>query len=714
MILKVTALTLFMLVPGWLAVSLLAGEKKLGGQERLFLAAATGPGIVFLCSLALALASSYSLLALLLMVGGLCLALLAVARRRIAWPARLKRSELLSALFVIVVALVLSVPPGRTVFGWTDVGMYADIAANIERTGAITMQSRAVREVAPERRFLVYKPQTDPTERFLAYENKTFLITDFEKGMINPTFFYLWPAALTVFASFLGVGMQFWAVTAMAVMALWGFLLLALRLLGRRWGWVAFLLLALSPLYAYFSRYGTSEIMSMGLFVAASLCLTICLDRKGCGTEGGSRGLAVTSAFFFTLGFLCRIDFLVVLAPFFLFYLGRRVNGTMTADDGWLFSLTFGGAALATFIALRFSAPYFHSVFGYLADDLGGKTIFLGSGSALAVLAFIFAPRLKGLALFARKGRKIWMTALWLCLAGIFAYLYFIRPGAGSSEVAYGVINPTRGPSYISQTLVRWAWYLSFPGLMATFSGYALWFSRRRDSAALPVAMIGLVLTLGYSVNMRCTPLHILTMRRLVPVILPVAALVMSYCLQSLLDAGAGMARARRWGEIAGKLAAGALLFYLVLYAVNASVPIYGLEEGGNQLELTGEIAEIIDDGGVVLMDYHLGDLFGPPLRCFHGVEEAWLMDNSNLADEEIKGLLSDLGFPRNAVYLLWRPGMSGYHIPIADGLSVEEAGRFVSWEETLEKSFERRPGSRRYYSEEILLFRITSAGRAP
>lgn len=711
--LKALALAAFILVPGWLAASLLPERKGIGGFERLYFAAVFGTAIVFSVSLVLALASAYSLTALGVGVGAVGMALLAAARKRISWPAGVRAGEVLLALAVIAAALVLSVPPGRTVSGWSDVGVYADIAANIERTGGITVHSSTVREVAPERRELVYEPQEDPSQRFVAYENKAFLITDYESGTVVPIFYRLWPAALAVFASFLGPGMQFWAVTVMAVTALWGLLVLALRLLGRRWGLAAALMGALSPLYVYFSRYCTSEMMNLSLFLAAAFCLTAYLEAAEEGDGRGSRALSRASAFLFTLGFLCRIDFLVAAAPLLLFFLGKRIYAGLDAADRWFCSLTLAGAALATVIGMFFSAPYFFSVFVYLTRDVGRNLLLLGAGLALTITAFAFAPRLRGAARSAAKARVLWTAVLWLCLTGLFVYLYFLRPSEGDGMVKYGVINPTRGPSYISQTFVRWGWYFSLPGLIAIFIGYALWFSRRGGGARLPVAMMGLALTVGYGFDLRCTPLHIIAMRRLVPVVFPVGVIMAAYALRSLVDAGRSLSRRWRWCEPAGRVAAGALLLFLTLYAAGASVPIFGLEEGGNQLRLCGEIAERVEGGGVVLMDFHLGDHFGPPLRGFYGVENAWLMDNTGIAGEDFAALLEDLGFPAREAYLLWRPGMSGYHIPLAEGLELVKVAAFTSWEEALEKSFERRPAARRYESEEILLFRIAPVGQA-
>jgi len=704
-ILKALALIALILVPGWLAVSLIhGGEEGLDIHERLFLTAVLGSGIAAVSALALALASVYSLYSLLILVGALCVLMAVAARGKVLWPREVGLKALLLALAVIIAALVLFSPPSPTVFGWSDVGVYPNIAAHIEREGGVALEVSTVKEVGPQRRELVYKPSSDPSNPYQAYENKAFFITDFDSGEVVPQFYYLWPALMAVFASFLGLGLQFWAVTAMGLLALWGFLLLARRLMDWRWGLAAAVLAALSPLLLYFARYATTEMMNMALFVSGSLCLTAYLQAEKGGEKGGVKGLAVTAALLFTLGFLCRIDFVVILIPLGLCYLGKRVFARLSSADWWFCGLLFTGAVIASLIGWIFSAPYIHNIWSSVLNIRWSILLIIGAVLILAVLAFIFARRLKPAALWLAKHRNLYMSLLWLALGAWFIYLYFLRPQGVDPLIEYGVINPILGPSYNIETLVRWAWYFSFLGALLVFAGYALWFTRKRRFAEVPVVMMGFIFTLVFSWSLRCTPLHILAMRRLIPVVFPIAMLVIVFVLKSLVDMT--NKAPERLAGIAKVFAAG-LLLYFILFSVNASLPIIGLEEGGNQLELCGDIAQDVEEDGVVLMDYNLGDLFGPPLRCFYGIENAWILDNSIIEGGEFSRLLEDLGFPDRAIYLLWRPGMSGAEVSSDDGIEISTAGDYISWEDMLEKSFTHRPSRREYLSEEVWLLRL-------
>lgn len=729
MVLRVLGLLAFLLVPGWLAAALLEGRKRhypaerkekeaknpddeyregiLDGREKLFLAAVLGTGIVSLCALALALASAYRLWSLAALVGLVCIPMAALGRGRLSWPLRVGRNEYLVCLALVAVALAVSVPPGRTVFGWSDVGVYADISAHIVREGGVVMDLPAIREIAPEHRNLVFKENEDPNLPFKAFWNKAFPITDIESGRVLPIFYWLWPSFMAVFASFLRPGSMFWAVTAAAVLALWGFWLLSRRLLGWRWGLAATSLMAVSPLFVYFSRYTTSEMMNLALFVAGSLVLTVFLDTGRKGTSRDGRNMALVAAFFFTLGFLCRIDFIMVLVPLVLFFLGKRFFKGLNASDKWFCGATAAGAAMATAVGAIFSYPYFRSIFGGVYGAITNRAWQIAVFLIAPFMVFSFGARLRVALRRLRKYRIAWIALLGAGLAALFVYQYFIRPGIPSASIDYGVVSVTSGPSYDNQTMVRWGWYFSFLGLVLMFIGYGLWFTHKAWHPGMPVALMAFTATFIFSWNMRTFPQQIMVMRRLVPMVLAGATLAMVFALKEVGSILAGFTSGMAFGRWVAGLTAFGALSYLFVFSTGASVPIIGLCEGGNQLEICGDIAGNTQKDAVVIMDYALGDLFGPPLRCFYGVENAWLMENSAIEGKGFAGLFEDLGFPGRQVYILWRPEMSGREPSLPPGFRAVEVGSFFSREEMLEKSFDKRPSLRTNYSYSVRLFRL-------
>jgi hypothetical protein len=711
---KAAALTASFLIPGWGFLAAL--RPRLREEEYPFFLAASGAGLNAMVALGLGLAGKFHLGTHLAAMATLTALLFALGRRGMAEPLRVSRASWSLSLAAVLVALLLSLPPGRTVFGWSDVGVYPCIAAYLERVGSVHLEVSTVREVAPERRDMVYSFEYARDRPFQAHENKAYFITDFSRGEVVPRFYYLWPSFMALFAAFLGRENMFYAVTGAAVLSLWGFYLLARRLLGERVGLAAGTLLALSPLFTYFSKYTTSEMMNLFLLMAASLAVCAWLGPGGAardedGLRAGTRE-AAASAFFVSLCFLCRLDFILFLVPLLLFALGRRLARRMTATDLFYLLFCLGGFGVATLVGWFFSRPYFYETWLTFRGHVRMLLVFLGTALVLGLAADLLRARWSGF--WTERRRRVTGQVISLLVWGIafasFLYLYAIRPGKPSPEAWFGEINPSKGSTYSTQAFLRWGWYLSTLGLVLVYAGFAVWLSCRRPPGSIFLGLVGWAFVLFYSYDLHCTPIHMLTMRRLVPVALPFGLLATGMALKEMEGWSSRLFGKLSRPHFPGRLAAALALFYLVLYFFHASLPAVGLSEGGNQLELCREVAEAAGPGSVVLMDFHLGDLFGPPMRSFFGVENAWLMDNSRLSKGEFGELLRDLGWGEREVYLLWRPSMSGPVPPLTGGVGVEKVGRWWCRELMVEKTFDRRPHRRTLYSYSVELYRFYPA----
>jgi Dolichyl-phosphate-mannose-protein mannosyltransferase len=715
---KVLALAAFIFIPGWLAVSLLG--RTVGGlkkEERFYLAWVAGAGLVAFCVELMALASSYSLVRLLLLVSSVALVLALLARRKVLWLKDLGAMRWLLILTLVAAALVLFVPPGRNMLIGNDVGGYANIAAKIDREGTLHSEYETVREVSPERRDLLFWPNFDPSIQYAykALEAPGFFITDFGRGEVVPMFYYLWPSLMAAFAAFLGLGNMFWAITFVSILALAGIFLLARRMLGNRWGFAALILVALFPLMVYFSRYATSEIFTMTLFIAGSLCL-ISFLRLEEGEDEGKDGnnpvrLAVAAALFFTLGFFCRIDFSLVAIPLAAFFFFKRILKGTSKADLWFLGMTLGGAGISLLVGAFFSRPYFYYTWSVTIPSWFWLFRFPGISLLLFVLialalGFVFGPRMrKGLRKLV-SFKRVGYALIWVALAAIFVYIYYIRSmKIYPPDTLFGV-DP-HGFSNINQGLVRWAWFFSFVGVVFIYLGYALWFTRARRYSQVPVVLVGLAFTLMYSWKLNDVPLYFLSMRRLLPVILPLALIMIIYVLKSMEDGTDWLFRKHTWGHWAGKLLAGGFLLYFIFFSVNVSAPVFGLREGGNQMQVCSDIAGQVENGGLVLVDATSGMRFGEPLHCFYGLEEGWIIDNSTLGSEQFKPLLADLGFSSTPIYLLWWPSKSGEQVPLVGGLQLKDVAHFSWQEEDMQTTAFYRPAKRVYPSETLILYRI-------
>ncbi|MDD5760419.1 MAG: hypothetical protein PHI06_15235, partial [Desulfobulbaceae bacterium] len=350
------------------------------------------------------------------------------------------------------------------------------------------------------------------------------------------------------------------------------------------------------------------------------------------------------------------------------------------------------GIAAGLGYGFLFSRPYTATM---LAGQLDGRLVawvpWLLFSLVLISVAVIFRHRvrvvLKWIAQHARFASLL-MAGL-LVLAG--AYLYFIRPHGANTVMSYVEELDVWGPSFIKDTFVRWGWYFSWLGLLLAVTGYAIWLIRERHFVAAVPWSVGMFFTVVYVLNMRNIPLHILVMRRIIPVIFPIAVLMICYALSYLRDLGERFSR--RWLKVpgAGWVVMVALIIPLLVFFAMSSRPVYGLSEGGPELPLTRQIASILPSDSVVLISPWLGNLAGPTLRYFNGIETARLISYETVYNPELPTLLKQVAH-QGPLYLLWDNTQTLRELT---AFRVRLIGDFSESEETLEASFEKRPQER-------------------
>lgn len=712
LVLRIIALGGFIVFPGWLLTRAL-GRDSLHQWERIYLVLVLGTVISSLGALFLASIGSLKLLNLLFLVllPALGLGFITVRNRNRKLKPNLVH-VLMVVLAVVFVILVIS-PPSMIIYGWTDVGIYPNIAAHMTRKGSISIEDSLVRQVSPGNRELVFRPNENPEVPIEAYQNKALFITDFEKGEIRPQFLYLWPSLMAVFALFLGLENMFWAITWVSLLTLGGLYLVGNRWLGRGWACITVFLALISPLFLYFSRYTSSEMMNAALMISAVLCHVAYLEAQRSGRKKEALGMATASAALLCAGFLCRVDFFMIVPPVLAFYLYKRIFLEFDSADLMFFLVFLGGGISCALIDYLISKPYFMRLFQSFDKPI--RMLFDFPGLVLISVYFIlfafgrrYGQKLKpALARIFLRVKYISVSIFYAALGTYLAYLCFVRPNEPLTYGSYGEINAIVGPTYNNETLIRWAWYFSWVGVVAVFLGYALFICLRKDFSSRMFAVVGLTFTLVYSLSLHCTPMHILTMRRLVPVILPFALIMIVYAVKQVTGFVMQL-RPARFFQWAGKIVGAVTIAYVAFFSIHVSQPIFGLQEGGNQYELFKEMAGSVQEGGVMVMDHHAGDICGVPLKCFFDVENLWLVDNFTLGREEFVSLLRDLNFPRRPVYILWRPQTKIISIPAQEGLRYDLVSRLFWREEMLEQSFVSRPRKRVYHLEAFEIYRIS------
>jgi len=249
-------------------------------------------------------------------------------------------------------------------------------------------------------------------------------------------------------------------------------------------------------------------------------------------------------------------------------------------------------------------------------------------------------------------------------------YGYFIRPRLGAVQWVPYAYSGGQVPISDHENMVRLGWYLTPLGIWLGVLGLALIVWRERWRHIWFPLSLALLATLLYLYRMLNNPHHIYTMRRYVPLVIPLFTLAAAYTLVWLWRyrsrrpaAQTASDRPIHGGTLASwtpmRFAALVLAVMLILwlgYQDRAVLP---------QVDLAGLVGQVsdlaagIDPHGVVIFDdpapVGAGALIGTPLQYLFGLSVFDLQVGWRPAGLDAALLLGrDQGRP---VYLLAKPG---------------------------------------------------------
>src|SRR5690242_17451231 len=171
-------------------------------------------------------------------------------------------------LLLAVLAIGLRVPAYNYVLGGQDEGLYVNIANTIQRTGGIAITDKVAERLRNSPYLATYLQGNRGT---YILEGKSY--PDYLNGIYlnqpQPTalefqFYHLFPVWIALFGGLFGISYGVYALTFLSTLSVIFFYRLALILTGKRAaGLTAGLLLALSPLHAFFSKFPVTEVPTL-------------------------------------------------------------------------------------------------------------------------------------------------------------------------------------------------------------------------------------------------------------------------------------------------------------------------------------------------------------------------------------------------------------------------------------------------------------------
>jgi len=527
-VLTLLSISLLLFFPGWVLLPGRAGSALgMTMAERAATRLLVSFLVTSLCGVFLAHGGVFSLSVL---SGAVALCgltgLLIVRRDPVAdEPVRRFRPADLWLPVLLAVALFAAAHPFEVVTGGGDAGVYVNSGVLLAETGGLELSDRQFDDLQPrDRRLfsLVFEGRRRPyhgverSERRLLdmiYRDRAerfrgmFLEEGDEGGISRPQFLPLLPVWMAILHSWGGLS------ALLRVNALLGLLsLLAIHLLGSRLfgdrplaGMALSGLLALNVAQSWFMRYPSAELLVQALLFCGSW-----LVLAGGPASRPARRLVVCGGALLGAATMAKFFGIFLLLPLGLAWFFSRVRGA--ADDRQRWRLLLSGllpvAGYGLISALVFSSAY-------LRIHLFNQQYFKFYLPAAGLVALALVTRRWIVALLARfgagaSGRLIRRAGV-ILLAGAALYGYFIRPRA--IEVAG------------SNNFVELGWYVAPLGLLLGLIGFAahlLGRGRMPGMASIPflpwVAFLASLVVMSGTADM---PLHIFSIRRMVPVTIP-------------------------------------------------------------------------------------------------------------------------------------------------------------------------------------------------
>lgn len=617
-------------------------------------------------------------------------------------PFRLRLlKENVGILLIMVIASILLSSPFMTVFAERDDGVYSNTAAIIRNTGGVFVTDPVMKELEPEELPLFYR--SEKPREVLRVQEEGFMVRDFSKGLVIPQFVYLYPALLAVFMTFLGFKGGFFLLTGMAVLSALALYLIGSKIGGRYCGLLAAALLSVNLLQVYFGKWTGPEIPAQFFFLSGMYCLLIYLEVAFERPDENPWLWGIFSAVLLGCSMMVHAEMLLMLAPVLLFGAYIFIDGGIRSlrKTGHFFLPFLLSTALAIWLAFVVSGNYTSSVANatlvrYLPG--GWRSLALIVAAFLATTLLMRGP-LQGVYLYMRRHRRGVLTLAAVFLAALAIFGWFIRPAIHPpGDISYSALKARLFPVF--------AFYLTPLGAALAIAGYCVFLLRGLDRRTLPLLSTGLAFSMVFLFQPLAAWSLIYTMRRQVPVVLPLAVLMVSYLL---VEAGR-MAGRRLQGSAA--LACKAVLVgvavCLLAWSLVLSVPTSRINEGSESLALAHSIADIAGEDPLIVFDDRAGHVIASPVRYFFGRKVVKVRSKKVETSPELKAFL-ERRLQKGAVYIVT---LGDNQELLSLGLEMEFAGQAALEGDFLEQTTEA-PSSKTFHwnMEAFKVFRLVSAG---
>ena len=585
-------------------------------------------------------------------------------------------------LLWLPLACYLFFRPHHFIQGAADAGVYVNLAASLADTGRLQIQDHTLATVGPSLYPNLIR-QAPPHDGVPFLYKFGFYIEEVGTGQITPQFYPqhpVWQAVAYLVGDVYG---------ALLLTGLWGiFATLAAFVLARELGsryapWLLLAALTINAMQVWFARYPTTELLTQFMTIIGLWAFVRMIDQW-------QRSMACLAAVAFGIAHFTRVDAIFLLMAPLLLIGWLLVRGTR---HQWQRSLWFfvplGALTIHTLLhALLYSRPYFMSSLGTAFLGLSSRPWLLLILFVIGVLScgFLLTRRQLIEAVWRQHGTTIKLIVIG-CVILLTIYGWFIRPLSLNVDAWQSVIGGDALTHEENENLLRLAWYLSPFGIWLGAVGMG-WLIYRLERRTWVVIAVGLFYAILYLWRIRATPSQIYSMRRYVPVTLPMLILTASIFLDMLL-----MQR-RVWLKAAG---VGLTIGWLAGFAWLARGFVSQVDQVG-QIDQVAAVSAQLEPQSILIFNDSLfneavgqAEFLGVPLRFIHGHAVFSLRQVETLDHALLEAQLRQWASDGRSVYWVDVDAPETHAWPLAvDALGQPEP--YAVEFSMLETPFDRRP----------------------
>ncbi|MEW6363036.1 MAG: hypothetical protein AB1714_00180 [Acidobacteriota bacterium] len=436
---------------------------------------------------------------------------------------------------LLLLALLPLYRPFEYILGGRDPGVYVNAGIMVSRTGGIPFRDPLIDELPAEVRGLFLRDVPSygvtTTERIQGY-----WYPGKSAGGIVSQGLHLFPAWLGAGRWLFGYPGLLWMIPVIALFGCAGIYYFCSSVASWQASAVATVLLLMSPIQIYFSKYPSSEVLVLALLWPA-------LYFYQCFTETSSPLYAALAGCGLGLTLMTRLDSVLLIVPVCLVTAYALIRFP-ERKGSYLFTLFFGLLAVhATVHMLCASRPYVLAVINVLKIIPLLAEVALPGFVILLLLTYLARNRLRALLVRSESSWVSW--PLPLVAAAAAAYLYFYRPFHPGGHWDLGNANSLRYFEFYMGSFATLAVVIGFMHFIYSEKGRNVLFT-----------FVVLTCFGFYFYRLQIYPELIWAMRRFVPVVWPASFVLLAMLLARLWRAE----RRLRWPARVTAAAAGMVI----------------------------------------------------------------------------------------------------------------------------------------------------------